>query len=161
MSTSSWCCEEKIYLCNLVRLLAPSNNPEQDYRVKTHCTKYVEECCCSLTSQNWTPRQLLPISSSGGLHAHTPITLGTTSSTAPATPDLAGRPTWWENEIRALRTKPAFKNALLRGTVKANIVAFQILHFLFFSIPHALGSWNRAASFLNTTVVTGGGWFSP
>lgn len=47
-----------------------------------------------LTSQNCIPLALFPTLSSGGDQHITPMTLGTTSSMAPDTPDLAGSPTW-------------------------------------------------------------------
>lgn len=47
-----------------------------------------------VTVQNWMPLTLLPSLSSGGDQHMMPITLGTTSRIPPATPDLAGRPTW-------------------------------------------------------------------
>lgn len=45
------------------------------------------------TVQNWMPRTLLPSLSRGGDQHMTPMTLGTTSSIPPDTPDFAGRPT--------------------------------------------------------------------
>lgn len=46
------------------------------------------------TVQNWIPLTLFPSLSRGGDQHMMPITLGTTSRIPPATPDLAGRPTW-------------------------------------------------------------------
>ena len=46
------------------------------------------------TSQNCTPLQLFPIASNGGDHVQIHITLGMMRRMAPATPDLAGRPTY-------------------------------------------------------------------
>ena len=48
----------------------------------------------SPTSQNSTPLLLFPHLSRGGDQVKIPITLGTTKRIPPATPDLAGRPTW-------------------------------------------------------------------
>lgn len=47
-----------------------------------------------ITWQKWMPRTLFPSRSKGGDQHITPMTLGTTSRTAPETPDLAGKPTW-------------------------------------------------------------------
>lgn len=52
-----------------------------------------------VTVQNWMPLPLLPSLSSGGDQHMMPITLGTTSRIPPATPDLAGRPTWKRQTI--------------------------------------------------------------
>lgn len=54
------------------------------------------------------PRTLFPRRSSGGDQHIIPITLGTTSRTAPETPDLAGRPTWTtgEKEVAFVLTIP-------------------------------------------------------
>lgn len=52
------------------------------------------ELRCLITSQKWMPRMLFPRRSKGGDQHIIPITLGTTSRTAPEMPDLAGRPTW-------------------------------------------------------------------
>ena len=47
-----------------------------------------------LTSQNCRLLTEFPMWSRGGDHSAIPMTLGTTSSTQPDTPDLAGSPTW-------------------------------------------------------------------
>lgn len=49
-----------------------------------------------LTLQNSMPRTELPDWSSGGDHKAIPITLGITSNRPPQTPDLAGRPTFFQ-----------------------------------------------------------------
>ena len=46
------------------------------------------------SSQNWTPLTLLPNSSKGGDQKHMPMTLGTTRTNTPETPDFPGSPTW-------------------------------------------------------------------
>lgn len=51
------------------------------------------------------PRTLFPSLSKGGDQHIIPMTLGTTSRTAPETPDLAGRPTW-----RKYIKKHSFRN---------------------------------------------------
>lgn len=54
-------------------------------------------CKFVLASQKCIPRTLFPTLSSGGDQHITPMMLGTTSSIAPDTPDLAGKPTWGES----------------------------------------------------------------
>lgn len=52
-----------------------------------------EKLILGLAWQKCIPRTLFPTLSSGGDQHMTPMTLGITSSIAPDTPDLAGKPT--------------------------------------------------------------------
>lgn len=54
------------------------------------------------------PLTLLPNLSSGGDQHMMPITLGTTSRMPPATPDLAGSPTW--------KREKADQSSVIRGS---------------------------------------------
>lgn len=79
-------------------------------------------CKFALASQKRIPRTLFPTLSSGGDQHITPMTLGTTSSIAPDTPDLAGKPTceratgmdFW-NEFCVPRTFFSFCHGIERG----------------------------------------------
>lgn len=79
-------------------------------------------CKFALASQKRIPRTLFPTLSSGGDQHITPMTLGTTSSIAPDTPDLAGKPTCeratgmnFRNEFCVPRTFFSFCHCIERG----------------------------------------------
>ena len=83
-----------------------------------------------ITVQNWMPRTLLPSLSSGGDQHMMPITLGTTSRIPPATPDLAGSPTWKTQKANqySIITSLLENGAAKAGTDMEGELAGEVVH---------------------------------